>query len=376
MARAEPGQGGCRLIIGVAGGSGSGKSLFARALAERLHPRQAVLISEDDYYRRVEGVDFDPCRSDFDAPEALDHSQLAEHLARLREGLSIDRPVYSFRIHAPLKRRVRVAPAEVVIVEGRHVLHDAGVRGSLDFSFFLDVDGDVRFIRRLLRDTRERGRSVKSVTDQYLATVKPAHDRFVQPSAAVANLLLAYDPGESDSDALTRWLDRAAAALETHLSGEERRMSDELVVRDIRPEDRSAWTPLWDGYNAFYGRHGPTALAPEITETTWGRFFDPVEPVHALIAEKGGVVLGIVHYLFHRSTTAIALTCYLQDLFTTEAARGQGVGRALITEVYARARAAGSSRVYWQTHESNAVAQVLYDKVSAKSGFIVYRTEV
>jgi GNAT superfamily N-acetyltransferase len=153
-------------------------------------------------------------------------------------------------------------------------------------------------------------------------------------------------------------------------------MSDELMVREIRPEDRTAWAPLWDGYNAFYGRQGPTALAPEITEETWRRFFDPSEPVHALIAEKGGAVLGIVHYLFHRSTTAIAPICYLQDLFTTEAARGHGVGRALITEVYARARSAGSSRVYWQTHETNAVARVLYDKVSTKSGFIVYRTEV
>lgn len=219
MASAEPGRGGCRLIIGVAGGSGSGKSLFAGALAERLRPRQVVLISEDHYYRRVEGPDFDPRRFDFDVPEAIDHPRLAEHLARLRQGRPIDRPVYSFRIHAPLKRCVRIAGAEVVIVEGLHVLHDAGVRAALDFSLFLDVEGDIRFIRRLLRDTRERGRSVKSVTDQYLATVKPAHDRFVQPSAAAANLVLAYAPGEADADALARWLDQAVSALETNLSG-------------------------------------------------------------------------------------------------------------------------------------------------------------
>jgi GNAT superfamily N-acetyltransferase len=87
-------------------------------------------------------------------------------------------------------------------------------------------------------------------------------------------------------------------------------------------------------------------------------------------------MLGLVHYLFHRSTTAMAMTCYLQDLFTNEAARGQGVGRALIEAVYARAKAAGSNRVYWQTHETNAVARALYDKVSTRSGFIVYRTEV
>jgi GNAT superfamily N-acetyltransferase len=153
-------------------------------------------------------------------------------------------------------------------------------------------------------------------------------------------------------------------------------VTDELTIREIKAADLAAWTPLWDGYNAFYGREGPTALAPEITRETWRRFFDPAEPVHALIAERSGAVLGIVHYLFHRSTTSIAMTCYLQDLFTTEAARGQGVGRALIRAVYDRAKAAGSARVYWQTHETNALARTLYDKVAERSGFIVYRQDV
>ena len=94
---------------------------------------------------------------------------------------------------------------------------------------------------------------------------------------------------------------------------------------------------------------------------------------HALVAEADGMLLGLTHYLFHRSTTAIELTCYLHDLFTTEAARGRGVGRALIEGVYERARAAGSPRVYWQTHETNQVAMTLYDKVAERSGFLVYR---
>jgi GNAT superfamily N-acetyltransferase len=153
-------------------------------------------------------------------------------------------------------------------------------------------------------------------------------------------------------------------------------MSDELTIREIEAADLAVWRPLWDGYNAFYGREGPTALDPAITRETWRRFFDPSEPVHAMIAERSGEVLGIVHYLFHRSTTAIAMTCYLQDLFTTQAARGQGVGRALIQAVYDRARAAGSARVYWQTHETNTTARALYDKVAERSGFIVYRQDV
>ena len=145
------------------------------------------------------------------------------------------------------------------------------------------------------------------------------------------------------------------------------------MIRALEREDYDQWLPLWDGYNAFYGRTGDTALAPEITRTTWARFFDASEPVHALVAERDGALLGLTHYLFHRSTNMIEPTCYLQDLFTTEAARGHGVGRALIEGVYVRAAAAGSSRVYWQTHETNQVARTLYDKVAEQSGFLVYR---
>lgn len=141
----------------------------------------------------------------------------------------------------------------------------------------------------------------------------------------------------------------------------------------MQPSDFAQWKPLWDGYNAFYGRKDETALPEEITQMTWSRFFDAYEPVHALVADHGGELLGLVHFLFHRSTISIAPTCYLQDLFTLESARGKGVGSSLIAEVYQRARQAGSSRVYWLTHETNDIAMKLYDKVAEKSGFVVYR---
>ena len=150
-------------------------------------------------------------------------------------------------------------------------------------------------------------------------------------------------------------------------------MSSELVIRPVARQDYEQWLPLWDGYNAFYERSGPTALDPEITRMTWARFFDAYEPVHALVADNGGQLLGLVHYLYHRSTTAIAPNCYLQDLFTNAAARGKGVGRALISGVYDRAKAAGSPRVYWQTHQTNHTAMQLYDKVAEKTGIVVYR---
>ena len=150
-------------------------------------------------------------------------------------------------------------------------------------------------------------------------------------------------------------------------------MNEELVVRAVVQEDFPRWKPLWDGYNAFYGRKDATALPDAITQMTWSRFFDAYEPVHALVAEQAGQLLGLVHYLFHRSTTSIAPTCYLQDLFTHESTRGKGVGRALIEAVYDQARIAGTGRVYWLTHETNETAMKLYNKVADKSGFVVYR---
>jgi len=146
-----------------------------------------------------------------------------------------------------------------------------------------------------------------------------------------------------------------------------------LIVRPIARDDFEGWKVLWDGYNAFYGRAGPTELPHDVTHTTWTRFFDRNEPVHAMVAEGSGSLLGLVHYLFHRSTIQIEPTCYLQDLFTIEAARGKGVGRALIEAVYDRARQAGIGRVYWHTHETNAVAMRLYNKLADRSGFVVYR---
>ena len=135
------------------------------------------------------------------------------------------------------------------------------------------------------------------------------------------------------------------------------------------------WRPLWDGYNQFYGRHGATALAEEIVQTTWKRFFDPAEAMHCLVAELDGRLLGLAHYMFHRSMIAIENVCYLQDLFTMPDARGQGMGRALIDAVAKEARAAKASRLYWHTHETNVTAQALYDKLAEKTGFIVYKQQ-
>lgn len=149
-------------------------------------------------------------------------------------------------------------------------------------------------------------------------------------------------------------------------------MSGELVIRPLQPEDRARWSPLWDGYLAFYR----SALRPEITDATFARFFDSLEPMHALVAEQDDRLIGFAHFLLHRSTWAQHCYCYLEDLFVDPNVRGKGTGRALIAGVTDAARAAKASRVYWVTEDSNVQAQTLYDKVAGRPGFIQYRIKL
>ena len=138
-------------------------------------------------------------------------------------------------------------------------------------------------------------------------------------------------------------------------------MRAQVLVRNVVHQDYEQWTPLWLGYNAFYGRAGDTALAPEVNAATWQRFFDAYEPVHALVAESDGELVGLTHYLFHRATTLVQPICYLSDLFTSEQARGKGVGRALIEHVIATARRAGCRDVILQVNRNNGSSIRAYE---------------
>lgn len=142
-----------------------------------------------------------------------------------------------------------------------------------------------------------------------------------------------------------------------------------MLVRPLAPADKADWLALWRGYLAFYRA---IDLPDAITERTWERFHDPAEPLFALVAEENGRLEGFAHHLFHRSTWAERHYCYLEDLYTAPEARGRGMGRALIEATAEAARRAGSSKVYWLTHETNVAGQMLYDKVARKSGFIHY----
>lgn len=157
---------------------------------------------------------------------------------------------------------------------------------------------------------------------------------------------------------------------------ETQRSAPPCTVRPIEQRDLADWRVLWDGYNAFYGRSGTTALDEDITRTTWERFFTPAEPVRAFVAELDGRVAGLAHIVFHRSTTRLHDVCYLQDLFTAPQLRRSGIARRLIEAVYDAARQARCSRVYWQTKHDNAAARALYDRVATHIGFVVYSHEL
>lgn len=146
-----------------------------------------------------------------------------------------------------------------------------------------------------------------------------------------------------------------------------------MNIQLLKADDFDAWLPLWKGYQAFYN----VDIASDVTEETWRRFHDADEPVHAAGAKSDeGELLGIVHYIFHRSTWTTDDYVYLQDLFTKKSQRGNGIGRALINHVYEVASNAGSSRVYWLTHETNTAARHLYDRVADNGGFLQYRKTV
>ncbi|MFN3536772.1 MAG: uridine kinase [Brevundimonas sp.] len=180
------------LLIAITGGSGSGKSTLAQAVARALGPDQAVVVLEDWYYVDAAALpDFDPAAFDFDHVAARDHDLLAAHLAEIKAGRAVQAPIYSLIHHGREPGGTPVPAAPVVIVEGIHLLATPAVAELFDLKVFVDTPADIRFIRRLLRDQAERGRTARSVIDQYLKTVRPGHERFTEPGRALADFVVA-----------------------------------------------------------------------------------------------------------------------------------------------------------------------------------------
>lgn len=180
------------LIIGIAGGTGSGKTTVARSVIDRLGTEKVTFISQDNYYKDHSHLSFSERESiNYDHPFAFDNELLIEHLKMLRENKTTFAPVYDFTVHArSATETVELKPNKIVIIEGLHVLSDENLREMLDIKVFVDTDPDVRILRRVLRDIEERGRSIQSIHHQYLSTVKPMHEAFIEPSKKYADLII------------------------------------------------------------------------------------------------------------------------------------------------------------------------------------------
>lgn len=179
------------VFIGVAGGTGSGKTTVTQAILSRLPGESVALIEQDSYYRDLSHLPFsERVKTNFDHPDAFETELLVEHLDRLSRGETIQKPLYDFVTHTRRKETVAVEPRDIIVVEGILVLEDKRLRDRLDIKLFVDTDADVRILRRMVRDINERGRTMESVINQYLSVVRPMHLQFVEPSKRYADIII------------------------------------------------------------------------------------------------------------------------------------------------------------------------------------------
>ncbi len=179
------------MIIGICGGTGSGKTTLARKIIETVGRENVILVEQDSYYRNLADMPLDERReANFDHPDSIDSEMLMNHLKRLKNGDTIEMPIYDFKTHTRKNESERIEPKAVVIVEGILIFSDARILNLLDVRVFVDTPDDIRFIRRLKRDITERGLTTESVIAQYFATVRPMHLEFVEPSKRYADIII------------------------------------------------------------------------------------------------------------------------------------------------------------------------------------------
>ncbi len=179
------------MIIGICGGTGSGKTTIARKIIEVVKRESVILLEQDSYYRNLEDMPLDARRqTNFDHPDSIDSEMLVNHLKRLKDGLAVEMPIYDFKTHTRSAKVELIEPKPVVIVEGILIFAEARILDLLDVRVFVDTPDDLRFIRRMQRDISDRARTVESVVAQYFATVRPMHHEFVEPSKRHADIII------------------------------------------------------------------------------------------------------------------------------------------------------------------------------------------
>ena len=201
------------LVIGVAGGSGSGKTTLMKNIVARF-PDDITVLSHDNYYKRHDDLSYEErCRLNYDEPDALETDFMARQLDELRQGRAIDCPVYDFTTHNRSGETIHIEPRKVIIVEGILIFENQALRDLMDIRIFVDTDADIRLCRRVIRDVNKRGRTLESVLNQYQQTVKPMHEKYVEPSKAYAHIIV--PEGGKNLIALDMILDR----IQRHIDG-------------------------------------------------------------------------------------------------------------------------------------------------------------
>jgi uridine kinase len=179
------------VLIGITGGTGSGKSTIAREIYQKFGQECIAMIEQDSYYKDQSHLSLeDRCKTNYDHPDAFDTALLLQHLTQLLEGQAIEKPMYDFEVHNRKTETVRVEPRDIIILEGILILQEPEIRNLLDIKIYVDTDADVRIIRRLIRDINERGRTVDSVINQYLNVVRPMHLQFTEPTKRYADIII------------------------------------------------------------------------------------------------------------------------------------------------------------------------------------------
>ncbi|VVM32027.1 uridine kinase [Terribacillus sp. AE2B 122] len=202
------------IIIGVAGGSGSGKTSVTRSIYKRFTDKTILVIEQDSYYKDQSHLPFEKrLNTNYDHPFAFDNELLMQHLQALGEQKSIEKPIYDYKIHTRSEETIPVEPKDVIILEGILILEDERLRDMMDIKVFVDTDADLRIIRRLLRDIKERGRTIDSVIEQYVNVVRPMHLQFIEPTKRYADIIIP-EGGENHVA-----IDLMSAKIETILSG-------------------------------------------------------------------------------------------------------------------------------------------------------------
>lgn len=181
----------CPILIGIAGGTGSGKSTVTKEIFKEIPEESITIIEQDSYYKDQSDLSFeDRVKTNYDHPDAFDNDLLKDHLTALLNGKAIEKPIYDFENHNRKKETVKVEPKDIIILEGILILFEKEIRDLLDIKIFVDTDSDVRVIRRILRDIKDRGRTLDSVILQYMSTVRPAHLQFIEPTKRYADIII------------------------------------------------------------------------------------------------------------------------------------------------------------------------------------------